>query len=85
VSSQGSTNVWDDSVGKGNYWSNYENEYPDAEEVDGLGIWDTPYEIDENNMDNYPIIPEFSSLIMLSLFMIATFPVALICKRKRSI
>ena len=25
-----------------NYWSNYTAEYPDAKELDGSGIWDTP-------------------------------------------
>jgi hypothetical protein len=26
-----------------NYWSDYAAKYPDAEELDGSGIWDTPY------------------------------------------
>jgi hypothetical protein len=26
-----------------NYWSNYTAKYPNAKELDGLGIWDTPY------------------------------------------
>jgi hypothetical protein len=24
--------------------------------LEGLGVWDTPYVIDENNQDNYPLI-----------------------------
>jgi parallel beta-helix repeat protein len=50
-----STNRWDkDSVG--NYWSDYKEKYPDAAELDGSGIWNTPYIIDENNQDNYPLM-----------------------------
>ena len=42
---------WDN--GKfGNYWSNYLTEYPNAVEVDASNIGDTPYVIDENNIDN---------------------------------
>ena len=52
-----SVNSWDDGYPSGgNYWSDYEVRYPDAEELDGSGIWDTPYEIDENNQDNYPLM-----------------------------
>ncbi|MCW3129284.1 MAG: right-handed parallel beta-helix repeat-containing protein [Methanophagales archaeon] len=29
----------------GNYWDNYKERYPYAEEIDGTGIWDTPYSI----------------------------------------
>jgi len=56
VNIHSSTTVWDDGAGKGNYWSNYEDRYPDAEETDESGIWDTPYVIDENNQDNYPLM-----------------------------
>jgi len=50
------TNTWDDGYPSGgNYWSDYEARYPGAQELDGSGIWDTPYEIDENNVDSYPL------------------------------
>ena len=29
----------------GNYWGDYESKYPDAEEIDSTGVWDTPYGI----------------------------------------
>ena len=80
-----SINTWDDGAGKGNYWSDYEYKYPDAEELDGTGIWDTPYIIDENNKDNYSIVPEFSSIIILPLFMTITLLAIIIRKRKQSI
>ena len=52
-----SINTWDGSYPSGgNYWSDYEERYPDAEELDGSGIWDTPYVIDEDNQDNYPLM-----------------------------
>jgi parallel beta-helix repeat protein len=54
--SQASTNFWDDEYSSGNYWSDYEERYPDAEELDGSGVWNTPYVIDENNQDNYPLV-----------------------------
>jgi len=52
-----SENVWDnDYPAGGNYWSNYTNLYPEAEELDSSGIWETPYSIDENNQDRYPLL-----------------------------
>ncbi len=50
-----SVNTWDDGK-EGNYWSDYKERYSDANEVDASGVWDTPYVIDENNQDNYPLI-----------------------------
>ena len=76
-----STNFWDNST-IGNYWSNY-----DGTDANGDGIGDTPYIIDENNRDNYPlmnIIPEFPSFLILPLFMTATLLVAIIYRRKRT-
>ena len=70
VYTSGSVNVWDDCTGKGNYWSDYEERYTNATEIDGSGIWDTPYEIDENNQDNYPIVPEFPSWTSMLLILI---------------
>ena len=52
-----SISTWDSGYPSGgNYWSDYEELYPDAEELDDSGIWDTPYFIDENNQDNYPLM-----------------------------
>ena len=57
VFSYSANNAWDDGYPSGgNYWSNYEERYPDAEELDGSGIWDTPYETDWNDQDNYPLM-----------------------------
>ena len=48
---------WDDGYPSGgNYWSDYEDRYPDATEIDDSGIWDTPYVIDESNQDDYPLM-----------------------------
>jgi len=44
-----------------NYWSNYTAKYPNASEVAGLGIWDTPY-VDEvtwatnRSIDYHPLV-----------------------------
>ena len=51
------TNYWDNGYPSGgNYWSDYEDRYPDANELNGSGIWDTPYVIFGNNQDNYPLM-----------------------------
>ena len=75
-------NSWDnDYPSGGNYWSDYKNRYSNATELDDLGIWDTPYVIDWNNQDNYPLIPEFSSWIILPLFLTATV-LSLVVRRR---
>lgn len=61
---------WDNGYPSGgNYWSNYNG--TDAN-TDGIG--DTPFIIDENNIDRYPLtvqyIPEYPTSLVLSLLMI---------------
>jgi len=52
-----STNAWDDGYPSGgNYWSDYAEKYPNAEEMAESGVWNIPYTIDENNQDRYPLI-----------------------------
>jgi len=77
-------NIWDDGAGKGNYWSDYEEKYPNATEIDGSGIWGTPYVINENNQDTYPIVPEFPSFLTLPLFMVTTLLAVIVYRRKHS-
>jgi parallel beta-helix repeat protein len=78
----GYTNIWDDGAGEGNYWTDYEDKYPDAEEIDGSGVWDTPYVIDEKNQDNYPIVPEFPTLISMLLLLVVLTVAIIIYKRR---
>jgi hypothetical protein len=47
--------VWDNGS-VGNYWSNYKSKYPNASEIGTTGIGDTPYVIDEKNIDHYPLM-----------------------------
>ncbi|MGB7532205.1 MAG: NosD domain-containing protein [Halobacteriota archaeon] len=39
----------------GNYWGDYKEKYPGAEEIDECGIWNTPYSINLDT-DNYPLM-----------------------------
>jgi len=56
-------NIWDDGYPSGgNYWSDYEERYPLAEELDGSGLWDTHYVIGVNNQDNYPLMEPWTPL-----------------------
>jgi len=78
-----SVNIWDDGYPSGgNYWSDYEERYPNATELDGSGIWDTPYVIDEGNQDNYPIVPEFPTRTSMILMLIALTVAVAIYKRR---
>jgi len=72
---------------KGNYWSDYVTRYPNATEVDSSGVGDTPYIINENNQDNYPLInliPEFPSWTPLLITLVAVVAVAVLYRRKLS-
>ena len=97
VETDDSNGIWDNGE-EGNYWSDYEERYPDAKELDGSGVWDTPDVIDENNQDNYPlmnpvVIPEFPdeeplpiTLLVASIVLVTVVSLGLIVyfkKRKR--
>jgi hypothetical protein len=84
-----SGNTWDNGK-EGNYWSDYQTKYPNATEIDATGIGDTPYVINQNNIDHYPLtkpaapsIPELQIWIILPIFMIATLLTAVVYLKKR--
>ncbi|MCW4017497.1 MAG: hypothetical protein NWF00_02250 [Candidatus Bathyarchaeota archaeon] len=57
-----SKNIWDNGYPpEGNYWEDYQTKYPNASEVDNSEIWNTPYVIDENNIDYYPLVNQADS------------------------
>ncbi|MFW6110757.1 MAG: right-handed parallel beta-helix repeat-containing protein [Thermoproteota archaeon] len=79
--------IWDNGK-EGNYWDNYSG--PDSDQ-DGIG--DTPYVIDENNQDNYPLMepvdielileyPHWTPLLLLMLML--TVAVAIYITRRES-
>jgi len=48
---------WDNGYPSGgNYWSDYLEKYPLAEEIESSGIWNEPYQIFESENDNFPLI-----------------------------
>jgi parallel beta-helix repeat protein len=64
VYSSGSMNVWDNGCPSGgNYWSDYNGtdlyNGPEQNMTGSDGIGDTPYVIDANNTDNYPLIKPY--------------------------
>src|SRR5271157_2324943 len=68
VYSSDSTNVWDNGYPSGgNYWSDYATRYPAATEIDNSGLWNTPYVIDANNLDNYPLMQPYGQRYTLTI------------------
>ncbi len=51
----GGGNIWDNGTA-GNYWSDYIARYPNATEVGSSETGDTPYFINENNIDHHPLM-----------------------------
>jgi len=74
-------NYWDNGA-EGNFWSDYQKIYPNASEIDSSGVWDTPYIIDENNQDSYPLIPELQPSFILIFFIFASIPTILTVRRR---
>jgi nitrous oxidase accessory protein len=77
------TQIWDNDH-EGNYWSDY-----NGTDANHDGIGDTPYVIDANNTDHYPLmapyaIPEFPSFTVLPLFMIAASLAIIVYKRRQT-
>lgn len=75
-------NVWDSGYPSGgNYWSDFT-----GTDANHNGIGDTPYIIDTNNTDHYPLmtqynIPEFPLFLVLPLIFTATLLAAIINSR----
>ena len=95
IDSYGYANFWNETypIG-GNFWSDFGNQYPLVEDLysgeypqsepDSDGIWDGPYEIDGDNIDYYPIVPEFPSQIIIPLFMTVALLAVIVHRRKHT-
>ena len=80
-------NFWNSSYPSGgNYWSNYTDvdQYSGSyqNETGSDGYWDHPYEIDDYNIDHYPIVPEFLSWTTMLLTLVVLTVAMAICKRR---
>ncbi len=51
IDCEGDSNLWDDGMAEGNYWSDYT-----GEDLDSDGVGDTPYTIDSDSFDRYPLM-----------------------------
>ncbi|MCW4001373.1 MAG: hypothetical protein NWE93_14165 [Candidatus Bathyarchaeota archaeon] len=58
--------VWDNGQ-VGNYYNNYTNQYPNTQQTSNSETWNMPYEIDENNTDNHPLVAPGSTETMQNL------------------
>jgi len=72
-----SRNIWDNGYPSGgNYWSNYNGtdlySGPCQNVTGSDGIGDTPYVIDANNQDNYPLMKPYSGLYDIGIIGIIT-------------
>ncbi|WNZ28349.1 MAG: right-handed parallel beta-helix repeat-containing protein [Candidatus Bathyarchaeota archaeon] len=86
-SGESESNNWDNGY-EGNYWSDHSTRYPNATELDNSSIWNTPFVINEVNIDHFPLtdpveielvtIPEFESYIMLLIIGTATFVITVL-------
>lgn len=57
TSSPSIVNSWDNGYPPGgNYWTGYEDKYPNATELDNSGLWNTSYVINEYNIDHFPLM-----------------------------
>ena len=50
--------MWDNGTG-GNYWGDYLLKYPNASEIGNSGIGDTPYVMNSDDIDYYPLMAPF--------------------------
>jgi parallel beta-helix repeat protein len=68
--SSDSNNTWDNGF-SGNYWADYKTRYPDAKAQNNSVIGNTAYQIDDVNLDRYPLTVPYSAtpptITMLSL------------------
>jgi parallel beta-helix repeat protein len=55
VSTPGKANSWNNSA-QGNFWSDYQTRYTNTSEVGMSGLGDTPFVINDNNVDQHPFM-----------------------------
>jgi len=82
-----SVNSWDNGK-DGNYWSDYQTKYFNASEIGSTGIGNTPYFIDANNIDHYPLmapapVSEFRTWAIPLLLAATALPIAVVRKVKK--
>jgi hypothetical protein len=68
----------------GDYWSDYLLKYPDAREINGTGLGDTPYAIDSYNQDNYPLMSPINIPISANLPQLETLTISIMSPEGRT-
>ncbi|MGD6807372.1 MAG: right-handed parallel beta-helix repeat-containing protein [Candidatus Bathyarchaeia archaeon] len=56
------SNIWDNGhPNGGNYWIDYQTKYPNAQQLNNSESYDTPYVINDQNQDRYPLLEPYSA------------------------
>jgi len=60
----GLSNIWNDT-NQGNYWSDYFTRYTNASESSSTNTGNTPFVINENNIDQHPFIKPYNNITII--------------------
>ena len=91
--SDSSTNYWNSSyTNGGNYWDRYVDRMinptdaysgPNQDLLGADGFWDVPYPVSADSLDHYPIVPEYTSGIIVLPLGLVTLVAAIAFRRKK--
>ena len=89
-----SLNNWDNGYPDGgNYWDRYVDRIineadiysgPNQDQPGSDGFWDAPYPVSTESLDHYPIVPEYSSGMIVLPLVLATLIAAIAFRRRKT-